>query len=255
MTEHRVRVNLLGTAIVLAVGVAVSAITSTVVAGRALASHARVQAKARQDITVKGSARVRVTSDTGVWRISVSSEHKELTTAFGLLEASVEAVQKFLTARGFKPAEIALGAIDTDQFYARDAAGKETREIAAYRLTRVFTITSTDVNRMAKSAGEVTELLRDGVKVSSASPQFYYGKLADLKVQILGDAAKDARTRAEEIVKNSGGRLGAIRDAQMGVLQITQPNSTDVASYGLYDTSTIDKDVTAVVTVTFGVDN
>jgi hypothetical protein len=41
----------------------------------------------------------------------------------------------------------------------------------------------------------------------------------------------------------------------MGVLQITQPNSTEVAGYGLYDTSTIDKDVTAVVTVTFGVDN
>lgn len=255
MTEHRVRINLLGTAVVLAVGVAVSAITSTVVAGRALAGHARAQARARQDITVKGSARVRVTSDTGVWRIAVSSEHKELTAAFGVLEASVTAVQKFLTSRGFKPDEAVLGPIDTDQFYARDSAGKETREIAAYRLSRSFTITSTDVHRIAKSAGEVTELLRDGVKVSSYAPQYYYGKLPDLKVQILGDAAKDARARADEIVQNSGGRLGAIRDAQMGVLQITQPNSTDVASYGLYDTTTIDKDVQAVVTVTFGVDN
>ena len=39
---------------------------------------------------------------------------------------------------------------------------------------------------------------------------------------------------------------------RMGVLQITRPNSTDVSSYGIYDTSTIEKDVSVVVTTTFG---
>ena len=41
----------------------------------------------------------------------------------------------------------------------------------------------------------------------------------------------------------------------MGVMQITRPNSTEVAGYGLYDTTTVEKDITAVVTVTFGVEN
>jgi hypothetical protein len=40
----------------------------------------------------------------------------------------------------------------------------------------------------------------------------------------------------------------------MGVIQITQPDSTDVASYGRYDTSTIDKDVSVVVTLTLGIE-
>jgi hypothetical protein len=39
----------------------------------------------------------------------------------------------------------------------------------------------------------------------------------------------------------------------MGVLQITRPHSTEVSSYGIYDTDTIDKDVRAEVSVTFGV--
>lgn len=255
MTEHRVRVNLLGTSLVLAAGIAVSAITSTVVAGRALTRHARVQAAARQDITVKGSARQRITSDIGVWRITVSSEHKDLAASYGLLEASVVAVQKFLDVRGFQPAEVVLGPIETSQYYVHDSAGRETREIAAFSLQRTVIITTADVARVARSAGQVTELIREGVRVASAAPQFSYTKLPDLKVQILGDAAKDARLRAEEIVRNTGGRLGPMRDAQMGVLQITQPNSTDTASYGLYDTSTIEKDVTAVVTVTFGVED
>ena len=33
--------------------------------------------------------------------------------------------------------------------------------------------------------------------------------------------------------------------------QVTSPNSTDVSGYGVYDASTIQKDVTAVVNVTF----
>ena len=37
----------------------------------------------------------------------------------------------------------------------------------------------------------------------------------------------------------------------MGVFQITAPNSTDVSDYGVYDTSTLRKDVTAVVNVAF----
>jgi len=38
---------------------------------------------------------------------------------------------------------------------------------------------------------------------------------------------------------------------QVGVFQITSPNSTQVSDYGVYDTSTLNKDVTAVVNVTF----
>ena len=38
----------------------------------------------------------------------------------------------------------------------------------------------------------------------------------------------------------------------MGVFQITPRNSTDVSDYGINDTSSREKDVTAVVTVTFG---
>jgi hypothetical protein len=40
----------------------------------------------------------------------------------------------------------------------------------------------------------------------------------------------------------------------MGVLQITRPHSTDVSGEGIYDTSTIEKDVTAVVTLTLAID-
>jgi hypothetical protein len=55
------------------------------------------------------------------------------------------------------------------------------------------------------------------------------------------------------IVKATGASLGKLRGVDVGVFQVTSPNSTQVEDYGVYDTSTVDKDVTAVVNVTFGV--
>jgi hypothetical protein len=37
----------------------------------------------------------------------------------------------------------------------------------------------------------------------------------------------------------------------MGVFQITAPYSTEVSDYGMYDTSTIDKQITAIVKASF----
>lgn len=56
----------------------------------------------------------------------------------------------------------------------------------------------------------------------------------------------------------SGSRVelpAAVRNARMGVLQIVRPELTEVSSGGIYDTSTIEKDVTAVVSLTFGLTN
>ena len=66
-------------------------------------------------------------------------------------------------------------------------------------------------------------------------------------------ASADARLRADNIASATGAALGELRDARMGVLQITRPLSTEVSSWGIYDTDTIEKDVRAVVTATFGI--
>ena len=254
--QHQVRIrHAIGIAVVLALGAAISLITSSVVASRAYSARAEQTAKARQELTVKGSARMPVESDLGTWHIRVSGEGADLATAYGVLEAATVRVLAFLDQQQFDEAEIALSAITAETHYKRDGGGRETREVADHTLERSFTVTSSNVERVAAAAGEVTQLLRDNVRVQSSPPQFTYTKLADLKVQILGEASKDARARAEEIATNAGCRVSDVRGAQMGVIQITRPNSTDVSGYGLYDTTTIDKDISVVVTVTFGIES
>ena len=71
---------------------------------------------------------------------------------------------------------------------------------------------------------------------------------------MLGEAAKDAKERADKIAASTGNSIGPVRSARMGVLQITPADSTEVSDMGIYSTSTIDKDMTAVVNISFAVD-
>ena len=88
--EYRVRVNLLSTAIVIAVGVVVSTITSTVVAARAYQARVKQLAGSQREITVKGSARTRVRSDLAVWNITISGDGKTLAEGLIKLLTGVE---------------------------------------------------------------------------------------------------------------------------------------------------------------------
>jgi hypothetical protein len=182
----------------------------------------------------------------------VTGDGKDLKSAYTVLKAGVDRVNTFLEAQKFKPGEIAPGAIDTQTHYTRDWRGRETQDVASYTLSRTFTITTPRVDAVAVPAGEVTELIRDGINVVSSAPEYIYTNLADLKIEMIGEASKDARTRADQIVSNAGCVITEVRTARMGVMQITRPNSTEVSSSGMNDVSSIDKDVTSVVSLTLG---
>jgi hypothetical protein len=89
----------------------------------------------------------------------------------------------------------------------------------------------------------------------SQPPQYLYTQLSQLRVEMVAEATKDAQARAEAIAKSTGNTVGSIRSAKTGVFQITSRNSTDVSDYGIYDTSSLEKDITAVVSVQFGMES
>lgn len=252
--EYRVRVNLLSTAIIVALGIVVSLVTSTVVASRAYQKRAKLLSRDKQVITVKGYARQRVTSDLGDWHITVFGEAAELKDAFEQLDGSVVRVRDFIAEQGFTSDETLLQAIRTETHFVRDEHGKTTRQVDSYTLSRTVIVSSTQVQRITEAAADVTALIRDDIRLTSHLPQFTLSTIGTIKMDLLGAASADARNRAEQIASKSGCTIGAVRNARMGVIQITQPNSTEVRSYGIYDTSTIEKDISVVMTITFGVE-
>ena len=73
------------------------------------------------------------------------------------------------------------------------------------------------------------------------------------KLDALAAATAEAHRRAQILVDGLGGHLGPMRASSLGVYQITPRNSTEISDYGVNDTSSRLKDVTAVVSATFAV--
>lgn len=210
-----------------------------------------------QTVYVTGSARKRITSDEAYWRVSISREAPKLEEAYSLVSKDVPKVDDFLRKQGISAQEITRDSIDTaamreqKQGYVSDSGGN----IIGYRITQSLSVHSKDVNKVAKVAREATDLLlKQGLWVSCGSPEFYCTSLGDLKQSMLADAAKDAQVRAKKIAESTGSKVGPLRSARMGALQITPPDSTQVSDSGISDTSTIQKDITAVVNVSFALE-
>lgn len=210
--------------------------------------------KGDEAIAVTGSARKRIKADLVVWSAGVSSEAPQLAEAYRQTTESIPRVKQYLISKGIPDNQITISSITTTTLKKRDNEGNELSEITGYTLRQQVEVRSTDVDKVAQIAREATELINQGILLESNSPQYSYTKLSDLKIEMLGEAAKDAKVRAEKIADSTGNKIGAVRSARMGVMQITAADSTEVSDAGISDTSSIDKDVTAVVNISFAVD-
>jgi uncharacterized protein len=204
-----------------------------------------IRDKNRNDvISVTGSAKKRIVSDYIVWNFSVTSRQPSADDAAKELADWAAKIRVFLTGEGIKPGEISVQPISTETVSRKG-------RVTSFVLTRSFEIRSPRVQEVTGVADRSSALLAEGIPFQADSPQYVYTKLPQLRPQLLAQATKDARSRARVIVDATGAHLGKLRRVNVGVFQITSPNSTEVEDYGVYDTSTLEKDVTAVVNVTF----
>jgi hypothetical protein len=226
-----------------------------IVVAAALGAGALEAIKAsRQTITVTGSARRQITSDLIIWRGNVSSQSGDLKGAYAELKSGMAKLKAYLKEKGIPDEQVVETSINTVTLHPLSEQGMEMAAISGYRLQQGVEIRSGDVERITAISRQSTELINQGVPLESQPPQYLYTKLGDLKVQMQAEAAKDAKARAEQIASATGSEIGKVRSARMGVLQITPAFSNEVSDYGINDQSSLEKDITAVVTVEFEVD-
>lgn len=201
-------------------------------------------------ISVTGSGSENFTSDLIVWEGKFTRVSPDLEQAYRELDRDKEIVKKYLTDNGIKPKNLVFNSVQTteqreNQYQNGNYVGSTFK---AYELTQSIKIESTDVELIESVSREITELLNKGVQFNSTPPRYYYTKLADLKIAMISKATEDARLRAEKIAENSGGKLGDLKNANMGVFQITGQNSGEDYSWsGVYNTA--DKNKTASITM------
>jgi uncharacterized protein len=229
------------------VALAIGLVIASVIGGWAFVKGKRGD----QIITVTGSARKRIKSDLVIWKAGVSYQAPVLADAYRSLSENVPRVKSYLISKGIAENQITISSISSQTLHARNEQGEDTGQITGYSLRQELEVRSTDVEKIAQIAREATELINQGILLESMAPSYLYTKLGEEKITMLAEAAKDAKGRAERVAESTGSSIGSVRTARMGVMQITPADSNEVSDSGMNDTSSLEKDITAVVNVGF----
>jgi hypothetical protein len=204
-------------------------------------------------ITVTGASSERIRSDFVDWSVELKQSAPSQQIAYQQLQPAVEQTLAFLKARGVAPEALQLEAVKSEREDFRDPRTGELRS-TTWTTRQMIQVSSGDVARIATISRAIGQLIGQGVPLTINPPAFTYTKLAEKRVDMLAKATRDARSRASAIAAEAGARVGPITKVDTGIFQITSPNSTETSDSGTYDTRTIDKDIKAVMAVTFRVD-
>ncbi|MBS1680836.1 MAG: SIMPL domain-containing protein [Bacteroidetes bacterium] len=202
-------------------------------------------------IRVTGLGKKDFVSDLIVWSGSFMRKNYTLKEAYADLDHDNESIKKYLISKGIASEKIIFSAVEIQKEFddVFDANGRRLKSVfSGYVLTQRVQIESNEVDKVEGISRQVSELINSGVEFYSDSPQYYYTGLSTLKVEMIAEATKDAYARAKEMAENSGGKVGPLKRADLGVFQIVAQNSSEEFSWGgSFNTSA--KRKTATITV------
>lgn len=207
----------------------------------------------KDTVGVTGSAFEVVKSDSAEWSFDVSVKNVDRKAALKALKDAQPIIKKYLIENGIEESKINVLPSSNYETHKRLPNGSYSDEVAYYNYSQNYKINSSDVEKIKALSVSITDLAEQGINISSFAPEYQYSKLGELKIKLLNEATKDAKQRAEAMLNANNNSVGAIRSVKMGVFQITPPGSNSVSDYGINDSSTIDKKVTAVANVVFAI--
>lgn len=210
--------------------------------------------RANQTITVTGSAKKEIISDLGFLRGSLTVQMTTPEYAFRELNNQKKILLAYLDKKGFPKEKVEFFTMNNYPVYEMGPQGYSTGRVIGYVYNQRMQISSEDVNKIKEISLDMASLVEQGLNFNVEMPEYHYTKLADLKIEIQAEAAKDAMIRAQKIAEATGRDLGPMRTARMGVLQITPKFSNVISDYGINDLSSIEKEIIGVVNASFEIE-
>lgn len=207
---------------------------------------------AADTIEVTGSAKEAVTADQARWVINLETRTGigDLQQGYSRLDGAVQRIVTYLTTQGIDSYETPAGNSYPQYVYPQNGEPYQS----GYSVSRSIIVRSDDIETLTALANNVDPLVGDGYTVSTGSLELTYSKLAEMRVQLLSKAIKDAEERARAIAEDSGRDVTTIRNASSGVVQVLAEGAVDISDYGSYDTQSLRKEVMVTVRATFSIE-
>jgi hypothetical protein len=217
----------------------------------------------KRTIKVVGSAKKRIQSDLIEWECFIEARAPDRTAAYKILREHNEKAVAFIASQGIGASDIQpQSATFQEEFDVKielrmlpgmkEPIREEKRTSKGFVTRETIIVRSTDVPKVEKASREITQLLEQGISITSAAPSYFYTRLGELKVEMLAAAGRDARARADNILKSTqGASIKRLLDTSMGIININPANSTETSSEGNNDRSSFEKDIITIVRAEF----
>ena len=256
-TFKNIKNNLFNTQVgVASVAFGLAIIICAIVLGQGIGNIKR----ADNTISVTGSTEKIVKSDIAKITLTVSRKAgvslAEVNTQSKLINADVENLKAYLLEKGFNEKDIDISIIsNVDRCAVNEKYGYTdcNVRVIGHDLSVTLRINTKDMDKALTLSRNILSDIGSSTTLNIQSIEYFYDNLKNDRVSMLADATKNAMERATAIAAAGNSKVGSILYASSGVFQVTTVNSSDVSDYGSYDTSSIDKKVTAVVKVSFEV--
>ena len=206
-----------------------------------------------QTVAVTGSAKRTIKADLAFVTGGVTATSDTRATAYAELKRQMALVLTGLKSKGFTGDAVELSPSSTSVIYDQTPEGVATNVIRGYSSSQTFAVRGNDVVKIKELSLSLNDLVNQDIALSVNAPRFLFTKLGDLKITMQAEATKDATKRARKILEATGRALGDLRDASMGVIQVTPKDSSTYEEGGSLDETSIDKDVTAVARLSFNI--
>lgn len=227
----------------LAVGGAIA--VGTAVAG-GLVGQGLVNARVGdRTVTVRGLAERDVRADLAVLPLKFAASGDVLGDVQARIDADLATVRRFLAAQGYPAEAVTLGQLSVADTQSREWGSPQGGP--RFILSQTVVVRTSDVARVQTTSRALSELVRQGVVLQDyAGPTYVFTGLNKVRPEMIGQATTAARTGAQRFAQDSGASLGPIRQATQGSFEILARDEIDA------ETSTPDKKVRVVTTITYG---
>ena len=207
-----------------------------------------ILARNEKSIRVVGQGVKSVTSDVAKWNITISKDTTVENQNEGpkLIQKELLKVKKYLNNNAITDKDIFIEPITSFSNYGNNG-------VSGYSFSQKIEVRCNDIEKLEKLALDIDAMEKEEIYLQNSNIEYYISNLADLKAEMLALATVDAKARAQEIANSSGNKICNLLSAKSGVFMIRKPLSTDVSDYGIYNTSSKEKEVAVTVTATFKV--
>ena len=206
------------------------------------------QARSTRDyVQVVGAATKGFESDIVKWNVTFeeNTDLVNMREGYRNIQEKRDRLVNILSGKKILEEDININPITTQKRWDRNG------EVVGYSLNQSLFIISSEVEQIEQLALNPDELLEQDIFFQVSSLEYFYSEIDNLKKDLLALATRNARERAEKILQESGNKPGKMIWSQAGVFQIIEPYSTEVQSYGMYNTSSRKKEIKVTVHAQF----